>query len=70
MLHIADLNSGERRTLATLARLGDGQALVPQCEEVARAAARLAEKGVARMDGDESDGYRLTTQGHALAEGL
>lgn len=70
MIHLADLSGGERRALATMARLGEGQTLVPECEDLARAAARLAEKGVARMAGDEGDGYRLTTQGHALAEGL
>lgn len=70
MIHLTDLTGGERRTLASLARLGDGQTLVPQCDDVARAAARLAEKGVARLAGDEGDGYRLTTRGHALAERL
>lgn len=72
MIHLADLSSSQRRALGTLSRLGEGQTLVPLLTVDAQACDALEVKGLAmRPDADlEDGGYRLTTQGHALAEGL
>lgn len=72
MMHLADLSTSQRRALRTLARLGEGQTLVPLLDVDAQACDALQKKGLAAQPDDDVDdgGYRLTTQGHALAEGL
>lgn len=71
MIHLADLSNAERSALGTLSRLSEGQSYIPAFETGARVLADLSRKGLAqRPHDDEGEGYRLTTQGAALAEGL
>ena len=69
MFDVSDLLPGERRMLATLDRLTEGQAFVPQEEPEWRACRNLQILGMATTTVDpREDGFWLSTQGRAFAE--
>jgi hypothetical protein len=69
MFDVSDLLPGERRMLATLDALTEGQAFVPAEEAQWRACRNLQILGLAITTIDAvDDGFWLTTQGRAVAE--
>lgn len=70
MFDVSDLLPSERRMLATLDRLDEGHAFVPQEDAEWRACRNLQILGLAITTIDAvDDGFWLTTQGRAIAEG-
>lgn len=69
MFDVSDPPPGERRMLATLDRLTEGQALVPEVESDWRALRSLQTLGLAVTTEDAvDDGFWLSTLGRAAAE--
>ena len=71
MFDVSDLLPSERRMLANLDRLTEGQAFVPQEDADWRACRNLQILGLAVTTIDAvDDGFWLSTQGRAIAEAL
>lgn len=63
-------STAERQLIARLARLDEGHSLILDAEADIRLAHGLRGAGIVQGQNDEDEGFRLTTIGRAVAEGV